>query len=104
MCLGFFFPGDCSSIFNTKEPNKNLKTERQHGKYHPDCLKIDSCKQLANLCNEQCLVSLAIVEETVQHITMLLSILEELMHMLGGILVSLMPVKLDIEVWLHSLL
>lgn len=47
-CLfALFFPGVYSPIFTTKQANKNLTTECQHGKYHPDCLKIDSCKQLA---------------------------------------------------------
>lgn len=81
-------------LYHKKQANKNIPTECQLGKYHLDCLKIDSHKQLANLCNEQCLVSLAIVEETVQHIIMQLSILEELMKMLGGILVSLIPVEI----------
>lgn len=40
------------------------------------------------------MVSLAIVEETVQHITVHLSIVEELMKMLGGIVVSLIPVEI----------
>lgn len=93
-CLGFFLPGDCSPIFATKQANKNLTTKCQLGKYHPNCLKIDSCKQLANLCNEKCLVSLAIEEETVQHITLCLSLLEELMKMLGGIVVPLIPVEI----------
>lgn len=100
-CLGFFSPGDGSPIL-PQNKHKNLTKECQHGKYHPDCLKIDGYKQLANLCNEQCLVSFAIVEESVQHLTMHLSILEELMNMLGGIVVSLIPV--EIEAWFHSLL
>lgn len=88
--LGFFLSGHCSPIFATKQANKNVTTECLHGKYHPDCLKIDSCKEPANLCNER-LVSLAIVEGTVQHITLCLSVLEKLLKMLGGILVSLIP-------------
>lgn len=63
------------SFPQNKRINKNLKIEYQHGKYQPDCLKIDSCKQLEiSFCNEQCLISLPILEETIQHITMYLSI------------------------------
>lgn len=57
------------------------------------CLKTDSCKQLANLYNEQCLVSLATMEETVQDITMQLPILEEL-KILGRILDSQTPMEI----------
>lgn len=94
MCLfGLFLPGGCSPVFATKQANKNHTTDCQHGEFHPDCSKIDSCKQLAKLCNKQCLVSLVIVEETVQDITMHLSVLEEL-EILGGILVSQIPVEI----------
>lgn len=73
LCLlvWLFFPPEFAplSFPINKQIIKNLKTECQYGKYHPDCVKTDSCKQLANnLCNAQSLISLAIVEETYQHV------------------------------------
>lgn len=93
--LPLFFPGVCSSICSTKKQiNKNLQTECQCGKYHPDCLKTDGCKKLGiSLCNERCLLSLTIVKEIVQDITMYLSISLHLMKMLGEIMVSLILVE-----------